>query len=432
MTRPRTVTVDLLARVEGEGGIHIRMEGREVAEARVRIFEPPRLFEAFLRGRHFMEVPDIVARICGICPVAYQMSSIHALEAILGVTVHPGVRALRRLLYCAEWIESHALHVYMLHAPDFLEYPDAIAMARDHPGVVAQGLELKKTGNDLMTLIGGREIHPVSACVGGFYKVPETAALRAFAARLRRARAIAVDTALWARALQFPDFDQDHEMVALRHPDEYPLNEGRVVSSRALDIAVDEYEDHFVERHAAWSNALHSSVRSRGAYVVGPLARYNLNFDRLGPVVRDLARECGALPPLTNPFKGIVVRALELVWACDEALSIIAAWEPPPEPRVRCAPRAGAGRACTEAPRGILFHYYALDDAELVTAARIVPPTAQNLRSMEEDLTRIAPRYATAPLDELARRCEQAVRNYDPCISCATHALTVTVERRPA
>jgi coenzyme F420-reducing hydrogenase alpha subunit len=430
MTRPRTVKVDLLTRVEGEGGIYLRLEGRDVTDVRLRIFEPPRLFEAFLRGRHFTEVPDLVARICGICPVAYQMSAVHALEAILGLEVHPAIRALRRLLYCAEWIESHALHIHMLHAPDFLDYPDALAMARDHPETVAHGLEIKKTGNELMTLLGGREIHPVSVAVGGFYRVPDPGVLRAFVPRLRRARDLAIETALWARALSFPDFEQDYEFVALQHPGEYPLNDGRVVSSKGLDIAAADYEEHFVERHVPYANALQSSIRSRGAYHVGPLARYNLNFDRLTPEVRDLARECGVLPPVINPFKSIVVRALEMVWACEEAIRISESCEPPSVPRVVAAPRAGVGQACTEAPRGLLYHRYELDAAGCVVAARIVPPTAQNQRQMEEDLLRLAPRFATAPLDELTRRCEQSVRNYDPCISCATHALKVTIDRR--
>src|SRR5262252_2381091 len=175
----KTIRVNTLARVEGEGSLYIKLVGERVADVKLKIYEPPRFFEAFLRGRHFSEAPDIVARICGICPIAYQMSAVHAIERALGVSVDPEIRALRRLFYCGEWIESHALHIFFLHAPDFLGYPDAIQMSRDHRALVERGLCLKKIGNRLVTVLGGREIHPVSACVGGFYRVPSKAELDA-------------------------------------------------------------------------------------------------------------------------------------------------------------------------------------------------------------------------------------------------------------
>jgi coenzyme F420-reducing hydrogenase alpha subunit len=351
MSRSRSIKVKTLARVEGEGALHVRLSGDRVTDVRLEIFEPPRFFEAFLRGRSYREVPDITARICGICPIAYQMSSVHALEKILGIQIHPSVRMLRRLIYCGEWIESHALHVFMLHAPDFLGYPDALALARDHPGRVKKGLELKKTGNDLMTLLGGREIHPVSVCVGGFYRTPSRAELAPIRDPLRRARDLAVETVEWVRTLPFPDFEQDYEFVSLSHPAEYPLNEGRLVSSRGLNIAVEEYEDSFVEKQVPHSNALHSLLRARGTYLVGPLARFNLNFDRLPDSVRSLARESGVAPACRNPFRSIIVRALETVFACEEALRILEEYEPPPRPpgreRGAAAPRRPAGFSTT-------------------------------------------------------------------------------------
>ena len=170
--REKTVKIEYLTRVEGEGGVYVRSEGGELREVKINIFEPPRFFEAFLRGRYFQEVPDIVARICGICPVAYQMSAVHALESALGVTPPPEIRALRLLLYCGEWIESHALHIYLLNAPDFLGYESAIAMAADHPKEVERALRLKKIGNRLLEILGGRATHPVSVCVGGSTRLP--------------------------------------------------------------------------------------------------------------------------------------------------------------------------------------------------------------------------------------------------------------------
>ena len=285
----KTIRVDTLARVEGEGALHIRLVGERVADVKLKIYEPPRFFEAFLRGRHFSEAPDITARICGICPIAYQMSAAHAIERALSLRIDPAVRSLRRLFYCGEWIESHTLHVYMLHAPDFLGYPDAIAMAREHRAVVERALRLKKIGNRIVTLLGGREIHPISAAVGGFYKVPTKQHLCELIEELEWALEASLETVRWAATLEFPNFEQDYEFVALRHPDEYPLNEGRLVSNRGLDIDAAEYEDHFVELHVRHSNALHSVVRGRGSYLVGPMARFNLNFEKLPDLAQDAA-----------------------------------------------------------------------------------------------------------------------------------------------
>jgi len=431
MTRrqSRTIKVDTLARVEGEGALFIRMRGEQVTDVKLRIYEPPRLFEAFLRGRHYDEAPDITARICGICPIAYQMSAVHAIERALGLEIHPANRLLRRLFYCGEWIESHALHVYMLHAPDFLGYQDAIAMARDHRAVVEQGLRLKKIGNRIVTLMGGREIHPVSAAVGGFYKTPTKRQLRELVDDLQWALDASLATVRFAAGLEFPDFDQDYTFVALSHPDEYPFNEGRLVSSRGLDIGASEYEDHFAEKHVEHSNALHSTMKGGASYLVGPMARFNLNFDRLPPVAQEAAREAKLAVPCRNPFRSIVIRGVELVFACAEALRAIAEYEPPPEARVERPRRAGVGHAITEAPRGILYHRYEIDADGLIVSAKIVPPTSQNQKRIEEDLRAFAPTVVNASLEEATWRCEQAIRNYDPCISCATHFLKLEIER---
>ena len=425
----KTIRVDYIARVEGEGALDLRIRDGRVTSARLKIFEPPRLFEALLRGRGFAEAPDITARICGICPVAYQMSAVHAMEDALGVKVAGPLRALRRLLYCGEWIESHALHVVMLHAPDFLGYPDAIQMAREHGDAVRRGLALKKTGNGLMRMLGGREIHPVNVRVGGFYRTPSRAELTSLTEDLKRARDLAVETVRWVAQFPFPNFERGYEFVALRHPDEYPFNEGRIVSSRGLDILAGEYEAEFEERHVAHSTALQSVLKRRGSYLVGPMARYNLNFDRLPSHVQALAHEVGLGPECRNPFQSVIVRAIEVFYACDEALRIIAAYEEPDMPAVPLDARAGIGHACTEAPRGILYHRYQLDDDGSILEARIVPPTSQNQLSMEEDLCEVASRSLDLADDALRDRCEQTIRNYDPCISCSCHFLKLAVDR---
>ncbi len=423
------IKVDYLARVEGEGSLYVRFRGGKPAEVRFSIFEPPRFFEAFLRGRSYREAPDITARICGICPVAYQMSAAHAMEDAFGVKIEGPIRDLRRLIYCGEWIESHVLHVAMLHAPDFLGYEDAIQMARDHPQIVETALKLKKVGNDLVTLIGGREIHPINVRVGGFYKVPRRRDLSEIEERLKWARDASMELVKWTASLPIPDFERDYEFVALRHPAEYPFNEGRLVSNKGLDIAIDEFEAHIVEEHVPYSNALHARIARRGDYQVGPLARFNLNFDKLSPLAQDVAKEVGVTPPCRNPFHSIVVRAIETLYACDEALRLIANYTMPDKPAVEVRPYAATGHGCTEAPRGILYHRYRVDEYGVILDARIVPPTAQNQKSIEADLWDIVRANSDLPLEQLQWRCEQAIRNYDPCISCATHFLKLHVER---
>jgi coenzyme F420-reducing hydrogenase alpha subunit len=425
------ISVETIARIEGEGALHVKFKGERIQDLRLEIPEPPRLFEAFLRGRRAEEAVDITARICGICPVAYQMSAAHAIERAWGISIDPQVRLLRRLLYCGEWIESHALHVYFLHAPDFLGYQDAFEMAAKLRPEVERALRLKKLGNTIMRVLGGREIHPVSARVGGFYHVPAKRDLQPLVEELKWALEASCDTARLVQTFPFPDFQQDYEFVSLSHPDEYPLNEGRIASSQGLDLDVAEFEDHFLEQHVRHSNALQSVLRERGSYHVGPLARFNLNHQKLPPLARETARECGLEPPVLNPFRSIVVRAVELVFACEESLRLIENYEPPARPWTPYDRRAGTGMAATEAPRGLLFHRYTIDETGLILTSKIVPPTAQNLKRIEDDLWRYLPQVISArwdaPVEEITWRAEQAIRNYDPCISCATHFLKVRV-----
>jgi coenzyme F420-reducing hydrogenase alpha subunit len=427
---PRTIKVDALARVEGEGAMYVRFDGDAVADVQLRIYEPPRFFEAFLRGRAFTEVPDITARICGICPIAYQTSSVRAMEDACGIRIDDGpIRDLRRLIYCGEWLESHALHVHMLHAPDFLGYDSAIAMAADHRTVVERGLLIKKAGNTLMEVVGGRAVHPVNVRVGGFYRAPTPGELRPAAELLERAREAALETVRFTAGLPFPDVELDHELVALRVDGEYPIDRGRIVSTAGLDIDVGAFDDVFEEHPVKHSNALHARIRERGSYLTGPLARFNLAFDALTPAAREAALAAGVGPVCRNPFQSIVVRSVEILYACEEALRLIAAYEPPDPPAIEVAPRPGAGCGASEAPRGMCWHRYEIDDDGTILDARIVPPTSQNQQVIEQDLRAVVERHAQLDDDALRHRCEQAIRNHDPCISCATHFLKLDVDR---
>lgn len=426
----KTIKVDFLARVEGEGGLHVNIKDSKVEEVRLEIFEPPRFFEAFLQGRAYTETPDIVARICGICPVAYQMSAVHAMENAMGVKVTGALRDLRRLLYCGEWIESHVLHIYMLHAPDFMGYEGAIEMARDHQQVVERGLQLKKAGNDILQVLGGREIHPINIKVGGFYKTPRRQDFRALQETLKWARDAAIDTVRWVAGFDFPEFNRSYEFVAMQHADEYPMNEGRIVSSAGLDIAVCDYEDHFEERQVPHSTALQSTIKARGIYFTGPMARFNLNHSKLAPIARELTQEIGLRTPCTNPFKSIIIRALEVLHAVDEALRIIQLYVVPEESSIELVPKDAIGFACTEAPRGILYHRYSIDASGIIVEARIVPPTSQNQATIEADLRDLVEQNMQLADADLKHRCEQSIRNYDPCISCATHFLKLDINRQ--
>ena len=427
--KTRTIQVGALARVEGEGAMLVKIKGDKVTDVKLQIYEPPRFFEAFLRGRKFTEAPDITARICGICPIAYQMGAAHAMEDACGVRVSPAIRALRRLIYCGEWIESHVLHVSMLHAPDFLGYQDAIQMAQHHPDLVKMALRLKRIGNELMEIVGGRAVHPINPTVGGFFSAPSKERLKAFAEELKWAQDAALKTVRFTSTLDFPDFEQDYEYVALSHPDEYAITEGRLVSNKGIDIALRQFDDTFVEEHVAHSTSLHATVKGRGAYHTGPLARYTLNYDRLSPLCKEAAKKAGLGKTCYNPFKSIVVRSVETLYAVEEALRIIRAYERPDPPRIVVQPRAGTGYGCTEAPRGICFHRYTIDDSGVIRDAKIVPPTSQNQKAIESDLLAFVSERLHLPHDQLQWQCEQAIRNYDPCISCSCHYLKLKIER---
>ncbi len=425
----KTIKVDYIARVEGEGALYLKIKNNEVSDVRLEIFEPPRFFEAFLRGRPYSEAPDITARICGICPVAYQMSAVHAMENAFDVNIPQEIRELRRLLYCGEWIESHTLHLYMLHAPDFLGYDDVVQMAKDYPEIVKKALRLKKIGNDIMNLVGGREIHPINVKVGGFYKVPTRKELMKMHDDICWARDAAIETAKFAATLKFPEFFQDYECVSLVHPDEYPFNEGRIISTKGVDISPEQYDFHFREEHVEHSHALHSRIRERGNYLVGPIARYNLNYDKLTPLCKEIAAETGLGKECYNPFKSIIVRGIETIYSCEEALRIIDNYRMPDSPAVEVEPSEATGYACTEAPRGMIYHRYRVNSEGLIEDAKIVPPTSQNQKTIENDLRNFVPSLINLPEKELVWKCEQAIRNYDPCISCATHFLKLDIQR---
>lgn len=425
----RTLSVDTLTRVEGEGALHVKLRDGVLESVQLNIYEPPRFFEAFLRGRAHREPPDLTARICGICPVAYQVSACNAIEDACGVQLDDDLVALRRLLYCGEWINSHVLHIYLLHAPDFLGYPDIVTMARDHRAIVERGLQLRKAGNRLMELVGGRAIHPVNLRLGGFYSVPTRLELNSIAAQLRQALDDALDTVEWAAGFDFPDFELDYEFLALRASDRYPIENGSIARSAGPAFPVAEFTGHVSESQVPHSTALHATLDG-GRYLTGPMSRYALNAAALSPIATQAAQRAGLSEECRNPFRSIIIRAVEVVYAIDEALRIIDEYQRPARPFVDVPARAGVGHGVSEAPRGLLYHRYQISSDGLVSAATIIPPTSQNQAAIEADLGRVVSENLELDDAALTDLCERVIRNYDPCISCSTHFLTLTVQRR--
>ncbi|MDO9385467.1 MAG: nickel-dependent hydrogenase large subunit [Thiobacillus sp.] len=427
--RTVSIHVPVLARVEGEGALDLRIEDGDITELRLRIFEPPRFFEKFLEGRHYTEIPDMVARICGICPVAYQVTAAQALEKLFGVELDPWARAMRRVFYCGEWIQSHSLHIHLLAAPDFFGCNSAIELAKIAPGEVRRGLRIQALGNELMELFGARSVHPVGVRTGGFHGAPPLDRIREIREKLRAALPEAEALIRWTASIHVPRDDQAFVSVAMRHPVDYAIDRGLIGVSDGLRIEADAFDAHFAEQHLAHSTALFSSYHGQ-PYLVGPLARLNLNHDRLPERVKALLDETGLVLPSRNLFHSLVARALEILLSLHEALRLLDAYRVPDSPWVPVSPRAGVATGCTEAPRGLLWHRYEMDEEGRVVNARIVPPTSQNQARIEEDLRLSLLNFGLDHADDALRlHCEKVIRNYDPCISCATHFLRMKVER---
>jgi coenzyme F420-reducing hydrogenase alpha subunit len=427
--RTVAIHVPVLARVEGEGALDLRIENGNISQLRLRIFEPPRFFEKFLEGRHYSEIPDMVARICGICPVAYQVTAAQALEKLFGVELSPWARAMRRVFYCGEWIQSHSLHIHLLAAPDFFGCGNAIELARIAPDEVRRGLRIQALGNELMDLFGARSVHPVGVRIGGFHSAPALSRIRDMRDKLRAALPEAEALVRWAASIPMPPDDQAFVSVAMRHPVDYAIETGAIAASDGLLIEADAYDAHFAEQHEPHSTALFSTYHQQ-PYLVGPLARLNLNHDRLPAHIQTLLAETGFTLPSRNLFHSLLARAVEILLALREAARLLDDYTLPDSPWAPVTPRAGVATGCTEAPRGLLWHRYEMDEAGRVINARIVPPTSQNQGRIEQDLRLSLLNFGLDhPDDALRLHCEKVIRNYDPCISCATHFLRLNVER---
>lgn len=421
----KVIKIDYLSRVEGESGVFIEIKDGKVVNIEMRVFEAPRFFESFLRGRSFQDAIDFTARICGICPVAYQMSAVHAIEKIFGVEVKKQIRDLRRLMYCAEWISSHSLHVYMLHGPDFYGLESAWS-GKEYLPVLKRGLFLKRLGNELLTIIGGRSIHPVNVRVGGFYRAPEVKRLKELLPSLEKAFEDSLKEIGWASGLNFREVSQEREYISLRDETEYPMNYGSVVSNKGLNVTMEAYLGTIEEYQRGYSTALFSGIKREGEpqpYLVGPLARLNHNYDKLPDEIRDVMNRVGIEIPLSGIDKGIIARVIEIAYAIYESIRLIRGLNEVESPHIEFEPRAGVATWITEAPRGILIHKYELDDKGRIINCRIIPPTSQNLAMIEQDIRNLVISKMDIDKSLLKRAVASLIRSYDPCISCSVHLL---------
>lgn len=423
------IEVPILTRVEGEGALDLVIKGREIESLALRIYEPPRFFEKFLEGRSVAELPEMVARICGICPVAYQMSAVRAVESLFEGVVTPWVEQMRRLFYCGEWIQSHSLHIHLLAAPDFLDHSNAIALAGEYPDEVRRGLRLQGLGNKIIALLGGRSVHPVGARVGGFHRAPAQDEVDELLSEAEQALKDAEALLRWLVTIELPQQEQAFVSVALSEERAYPMMGERLVSDQGLDIPIAAFEAHFAEHQVPHSTALHALLDGE-PYLVGPLARLNLHHHKLLPEVRQLCAELGIVFPSRNMFDSLLARGVELLQVTHEAVMLLQQYRHTAEPWVPFTPKAGVAYGATCAPRGLLWHRYQFDDAGRIVSARIVPPTSQNQARIEQDLHQA---LSTFGLDreeeEIKLFGEQVIRNYDPCISCATHFLDLRLQR---
>lgn len=429
MSKNISINVPILARVEGEGALELHIRNRKIKTLKLKIYEPPRLFEQFLEGRSYTDVLDFVARICGICPVAYQMSSAQAIEHCFGIQPTPWVRTVRRLFYCGEWLESHSMHIHFLALPDFLGFKSVPEMAKVYPDEVRRGMRLQALGNDLIKLLGGRSVHPVGACVGGFYKAPDCSAINIMLDKVKARLDDCEALIRWIAGLSLPDNSHEFTSVSLYHPTEYPINEGRLVSDHGLNISIEEFDTYFKESQVPYSNALHCLLQGK-PYLVGPLARLNNCFGHLPVPIHLLLHDLKINVPSRNMYHSIIARAVEIYYAVLESIRILEQYKVPNQSHPEVAPHAGVGFGCTEAPRGMLWQRYEFDDEGLVTSARIVPPTSQNQARIEEDLRISLSQFGLDKDEDILRSySEMIIRNYDPCISCSTHFLKIKVNR---
>lgn len=421
------INIHDVTRVEGHGNIVLDVRSGEIKTLKLEITESPRFFEAFLLHRKWYEAAHITCRICGICSVGHTSASLQAMENALGVDISEQTLLLRKLAFAGEMLESHYLHAFYLVAPDLLGVPSVLPLVSTHPDVVRMALRLKRLANDICCTVAGRHIHACSMKVKAFPKVPKAEDLLALKERLLASVDDLRATVALLQTLKLPQFEREMEFVALHHPDEYAFYRGAVIrSSHGDDTPIPEYKQKVREKVVAHSHAKHATSEV-GPYMVGALARFNINHSQLRPEAQEVAEALGLKPICYNPYMNTIAQVVECVQCTYDGIEFIDRLVDMglQEEDLTVNVKAGRGVGASEVPRGTLYHEYAVDDEGTITDCNLIIPTGQNLNNIEHDMRALVPQILDQSEEEIALRLEMLVRAYDPCISCATHLLKV-------
>jgi len=423
------VDVHHITRVEGHGNIVVDVQNGQLKQCDLEIIETPRFFEAMLKGRPYAEASHISSRICGICAVGHATASLRATEKALGVEPSEQTVLLRKLNFHGEILDSHVLHAYMLVAPDALGVGSVIPLAKSAPDVVLRALRMKKLAGDLCAAICGRHTHPIALTVGGFSHYPTTSQLQELRDRLVATRGDVEATVDLFQKLKLPAFERDTEYIALHKDDEYCFIDGKLVSTDGGEWPIEKYRDVTNEYLVPHSTAKRTK-NQRPSYMVGALARFNVNYAQLHPKAKEAARALNLTPKCTNPYLNTVAQVVEIVHCVEDSIELAerliktgVTWRAPVQP-----PRlSGEGAGACEVPRGTLFHNYVIQDG-WISGANCIIPTGQNLQNIELDMRSLVPTIMHKEQKDITLALEMLVRAYDPCISCSTHLLDVRFE----
>ncbi len=414
------IDIDYIARVEGEATVKLEIEGNNLKDLKLNIWEPPRFFEGFLCRRRFDEVPDIVARICGICPVSHMTTSIRALERALGLIAPPEIVNLRRIMALSQIMASHLIHLYMLAMPDYQGFNSIADMLPKFRSEIKRLIKIKEVVNSVTSLFGGRSLHPVSMVVGGFTNLPSREMIVRMIKELKGIKGDAIEMLKIVSEFPFPYFKTDPEYVAIHTPSGYAINEGFIASNKGIKIEETEYYSVFEEGEVSYANAKGTFIKDRGSLMSGALARLNLKFGMLHEDAKEASRDIGFNIPDYNPFHNNLAQAIEVVHGISECIELLEGLTSKiPEVQIRL--REGEGFAATEAPRGLLCHHYVLNRRGVVERANIITPTSHNFMNLEENLKKLVEQFINEEKEEIVLKCEMLVRAYDPCFSCSVH-----------
>ncbi len=421
---PETISLNHLTKIEGHATLTLQVDGGEVKKCELSSVEGSRYFEGILLGHYYNEASEISSRICGICSCAHTMAAIIAIENALDIRPTKQTIALRKLLTIAERIRSHATHIYFLALPDYLGYESALSMLPKYKTEITRALRIMKVGNEMIKAIGGRDLHPVSATVGGFLKFPDKKQIAKLIETLVSIKKDVIATADLVGGLKIPHFEWKTEYFSLYNGHSYPIFLGHI-RSHSHDFRQKDYLNYIKEYHEAYSTA-NFVVKEGKSYMVGALARLNNNHKFLYPAAKRIAKKHKIKFPNYNPFVNNFAQALELVHYVERAIQICKSLKNIKiEPLKKFKIKAGHGIGAVEVPRGTLWHEYVLDKDGKITHANIVTPTAQNLRNMQDDIRNILPSVLHLPNNKLVMEIEKLIRSYDPCFSCSTHFLKV-------